>query len=136
MELDIDILADCLGDHNTASSEMLLTDLPNSGLLSPSGAVNYAREMADTAEVLLSNMAEPNQAGDVITKLEDIFESLADCLLDEKKELTIRLKPRARRTANEDSRSSSQGRRAGERSITFPSKSPQEAWRFSESQYI
>ena len=81
-----------------------------------------------------TRMRPSNQAGAVISKIEDIFESIADCLLDEKKELVIRLKTRGKPgthihdllTSTIKSLPTSEAR-----TIKFPSKSPQEAWKFS-----
>jgi hypothetical protein len=80
---------------------------------------------------------DPSQVGVVITKIEDIFESITGCILDEGKELVIPLKSRPKKKkkkiANRDDGTQvNEGVSTEARSITFPSKSPQEAWKFSE----
>ena len=85
-----------------------------------------------TAGVISTGL--PNEAGAVISKIEDIFDSITSCLLDEKKELSIRLKTRGKPGTREydhftgtvKSLPSSEARM-----IKFPSNSPQEAWKFS-----
>lgn len=75
-----------------------------------------------------------NQAGVVISKIEVILEAMVDCIIKEKKELTIHLKRRGQPSL-EDSGSAMKGNRRLRRSkigkISFPSKNPQEAWKFS-----
>ncbi|EPE33517.1 DNA topoisomerase IV, alpha subunit [Glarea lozoyensis ATCC 20868] len=73
----------------------------------------------------------PNTAGSVITKLEDIFESITDCLLEKNKELTICLKTRPPKVTQEDETGNRKRLMSGVRKITFPSRNPKEAWKFS-----
>ncbi|EHK97930.1 putative Meiotic recombination protein rec12 [Glarea lozoyensis 74030] len=73
----------------------------------------------------------PNTAGSVITKLEDIFESITDCLLEKNKELTICLKTRPPKVTQEDETGNRKRLMSGVRKITFPSRNPKEAWKFT-----
>lgn len=124
----------------------LLSTLPNSPLTSssPNGHGHSARQKeGSSAPKFPLPVVRTNHAGVVISKIEDIFESIADCMLGEKKELTIKLKSRTRREEmtgeNQDENQTSDETSARKkrpkdlfRNITFPSKSPQEAWKFSE----
>jgi hypothetical protein len=67
------------------------------------------------------------QTGLAITRIEELIEAMADCILGKRNKLTIKLKSRASRGANptEDSK-------RNHRSVSFPSTSPREAWKFSE----
>ncbi|KAH8805768.1 Spo11/DNA topoisomerase VI subunit A [Xylogone sp. PMI_703] len=66
----------------------------------------------------------PIRAGEAISKIEDIFESIADSINDGKRPLAIHLKSRPRGTREVSDVINA-------RKINFPSKSPQEAWRFT-----
>lgn len=75
-----------------------------------------------------------HQVGAVINKIEDIFEGIADCILDEGKELVIPFKSRPKKKTTTDRDGSSQinrGLNSEAEKVVFPSKSPQEAWKFS-----
>jgi len=97
----------------------LLSNLPRRELTHDSRADPESRE-----ESTFITRPNPNQAGAVISKIEDIFESVADSILHEKKELVIQLKTRKRtKKQNPDSLPDT-------KLIRFPSKSPQEAWKF------
>lgn len=123
--MDLDILSDILSDQPVLTGS-LLSNLPNRVLISDaSGSKDHPHGIAD------SQSWKSSQAGAVISKIEDVFESIADCVLEEKKEMVIRLKMRKR--------SGSKAPTAGEsfendqtRAVKFPSKNPQEAWKFSE----
>jgi meiotic recombination protein SPO11 len=68
----------------------------------------------------------------VIAKIESIFSSFADCLLQDKGKLVIPFKIRPRgplNTVNLDPKVSQETKM---RDISFPGSSPQEAWRFSD----
>jgi meiotic recombination protein SPO11 len=75
------------------------------------------------------NAGNPNQAGYVISKIEDIFESIADSILNQKQELVIHLRTR-RKPGPQNS--PAQVRPVKTYEVRFPSKSSQEAWKFSE----
>jgi hypothetical protein len=74
------------------------------------------------------------QAGHVISIIEDILESMVDCLLDTQKQLIIRLKTRpkskTRPTRVERNEAYSPSRPEG-KTICFPGKTQHEAWKFS-----
>jgi len=76
-----------------------------------------------------------NQTGAVIAKIENIFESITDSILNEKKELMIPLKTRPRRAVDRDDRSNNGNvsTKTSMRNITFPTNNLREAWRFSNS---
>lgn len=73
-----------------------------------------------------------SQTGAVIAKIEKIFESIADSLLNEQNSLIIPLKTRPRTKPARDKGSPEDSTRSGIRNITFPNKSAREAWKFSE----
>lgn len=120
MDLDIfpGILADRPPDLLTNSSDRRLTDGGNAS----------AEAVSRTG-----NTENPNHAGAVITKIEDIFDSIADSILDEKKELVIQLKARSRlgiQARDPLAETIKSLPKSEPRTIKFPSKSPQEAWKF------
>ena len=70
----------------------------------------------------------------VIAKIEDIFEAVADCILNCEKHLTIQLRPRQRNLSSdvfEYSRSDVTSEQAM-RTVKFPSRSVAEARRFGK----
>ena len=133
--MDFDLLSGFLSDHEANTSRPLLSNLQDSRRLTPEQiAEDPALEDGDSNE-LNDWTPDPNQRVLVITKIEDIFESIADCILDEGKELVIPLKsrPRNKIVANKDDPTKiSSSTSADSRKITFPSKSPREAWKFSK----
>lgn len=73
------------------------------------------------------------QAGAVITKIEDIFESLIDCITNEKKCLVLRLKSRGkpgRRALDSATGAIINTENMEAKEITFPGKTQKEAWKF------
>ncbi|RKF57914.1 Meiotic recombination protein SPO11 [Golovinomyces cichoracearum] len=71
-----------------------------------------------------------SQAGLVITKIEHIFETIADCILEKKKELVIQLKTKSKaKETNENLNIGIPEEKI--RNVTFPSRKPREAWRFA-----
>lgn len=74
-----------------------------------------------------------NQAGAVIAKIENIFESITDSILNKRNQLTIPLKVRSRSRVPRDKERKGRNPKPGVRNITFPNKNPKEAWRFSKS---
>jgi meiotic recombination protein SPO11 len=124
--MDFDLLSGFINANDTGSSPQLLYNLQDKGKLTP-------EQLAENDCILESG--DSNQRGAVITKIEDIFESIADCILDEGKELVIPLKtrPKNKNIASQDGPTKvNRTVNAEARNITFPSKSPQEAWKFSE----
>jgi meiotic recombination protein SPO11 len=135
--MDFDIIWKHLDGSDIASSDQLLSNLQDSGTLTheQAGGNNTALENAILNESgAITRPVDRNQAGAVINKIEDIFESITDCILDEGKELVIPLKsrPKNKTIANKDDPARVNRRPMPEtRNITFPSRSPQEAWKFS-----
>jgi meiotic recombination protein SPO11 len=130
--MDFDLLSVFLGDPVTGTSPQLLSNLQDRERLTHE---QHSEDSALEREYIDYKPSDPNQVGAVITKIEDIFESIADCILEEGKELVIPLKtrPRKKNIANDDgSTQVNKGSSVEARSITFPSKSPQEAWKFSK----
>jgi len=123
--MDTDLVSELLTNSEPSTGD-LLSNLPHRELTHDSRANLERRE--DFSFIARPN---PNQAGAVIARIEDIFESIADSILHEKKELIIRLRTR-RRTKNHNlDPSNSAVRNASDtKLIRFPSKSPQEAWKF------
>lgn len=64
-------------------------------------------------------------------KIENIFESIVECVMGDKKELVIQLKTRSKKTKDsEEDVNMELWRKSDIRRIKFPSKCPREAWRF------
>ncbi|RDL38681.1 uncharacterized protein BP5553_03021 [Venustampulla echinocandica] len=75
-----------------------------------------------------------NQPGAVISRIEDVFEAMTDCIIGEKNELVIQLKSRSRTKPQADDSGATAAKKQSNlelRAITFPSRSPQEAWKFT-----
>lgn len=126
--MDQDILSEILSNYHPPLTGSLLSNLPPRQ--THNGHDSAIQSLQPSTNVKLSN---PNQAGAVISKIEDIFESIADCILDEKKEMTIRLKTRKRKGNQVHDAESGAIKSVSdekERSVRFPSRSPQEAWKF------
>ncbi len=129
--MDPELLSDLLGD--ISSEAQLLSDLQTPRLTIEDDHLAIFRPQ-HSGEAQPSRIVS-NQTGAVITKIERIFESITDCILEEKKEISIELKTRPRSKEKLDSNQSGslRGKRKPEvRAVTFPSKSPQEAWKFSK----
>lgn len=131
--MDFDLLSGFLDDHQDSTSPKLLSNLQSRGRLTHEQIAevpSLAHDVLDGS----SRAPDSDQVGAVINKIEDIFEAIADCMLAEGKELVIPFKsrPKKKRTTNQDG--SSQINRSlnpeGQK-VVFPSKSPQEAWKFS-----
>ncbi|KAL3423097.1 type IIB DNA topoisomerase [Phlyctema vagabunda] len=86
---------------------------------------------AMASDILPISYGFSNDAGTVVTKIEDIFEAMADCLIGRKKELVIHLKSRPRSVVKGSDTSSQEASTPQLRAITYPSRSPQEAWKFT-----
>ncbi|KAI0996799.1 hypothetical protein K3495_g11384 [Podosphaera aphanis] len=70
-----------------------------------------------------------NHAGAMISKIEAIFESMLDCLIEEKHEMVIRLKRRPKVRYGPHGTNAQPGK---VREVCFPSRNSKEAWMFSE----
>jgi len=122
-----------------ADSRTLLPHLPSSSRLTPDAATGHSHPPSQKSGLSLSLLqsAKTNHPGVVISKLEDIFEAMADCILNEEKELSIQLKRKAKKSDRDENKSVDEpvprGNQVQERfmNVTFPSKSPHEAWKFS-----
>jgi meiotic recombination protein SPO11 len=137
--MDLDILSEILADRHPALHSDLLSNLPNRPLIHNRPDANHDGPDAD-AEAIDSpaeslNPLSLNQAGAVISKIEDIFESIADSIINQKEELVIQLKTR-RKPGNQVYDNASGVLKSLHddemRAIRFPSKTPQEAWKFSK----
>ncbi len=131
--MDLDPLSGFLDDHQDSTSTQLLSNLQSRGRLTHE---QIAEVPSLAHDVLGGSPRAPdlNQVGAVINKIEDIFEAIADCMLDEGKELVIPFKsrPKKKTTTNQDGSSQINGSLISEaQKVIFPSKSPQEAWKFS-----
>ncbi|KFZ04244.1 hypothetical protein V502_10298 [Pseudogymnoascus sp. VKM F-4520 (FW-2644)] len=74
------------------------------------------------------------QAGAVINKIEDIFESLLDCITNEKKCLVLRIKSRGKNGRQTLDAATGAIKNIGNvetKEITFPGKTQKEAWKFA-----
>jgi hypothetical protein len=131
--MDFDLLSGFLDDHQDRTYPQLLSNLQSRGRLTHEQIAevpSLAHEVLDGS----SKAPNPNQPGAVINKIEDIFEAIADCILDEGKELVIPFKSRPKKKTVTNIDGSSQINRsldAEARKIVFPSKSQQEVWKFS-----
>ena len=128
--MDTDLLADVLSEERPALSGNLLSHLPDRPLTNHEAAAQVSSSISYTP-----GLANPNQAGEVVSKIEAIFEKIAGCILEEKKELVIKLKTRGKqgaKTRNVDTGIIKSLPDDTMREVKFPSKSPKEAWRFSE----
>ncbi|CZT50385.1 related to MEIOTIC RECOMBINATION PROTEIN REC12 [Rhynchosporium secalis] len=115
----------------------LLSNLPQSTLIQ---ADITSEDKSSTEPVRVTRKDNSNQVGAVISKIEDIFESFADCILEQRKELVIELKSRskprvkldheeAEKAKAEEDEEVQMGRRTTR--ITFPSRNQREAWKFT-----
>lgn len=75
------------------------------------------------------------QAGAVITKIEDIFESLLDCIKNEKKSFVLHIKSRPKNGSHTLDSATGAIRNTGNvetKEIRFPGKTQSEAWKFGK----
>jgi hypothetical protein len=138
--MDLDIPSELTEESST--STQLLRNSPDSRLTSRSTPFNGDNEKGNSGSILeLVNPGaarddhfEPRppspslyQTGLAITRIEELIEAMADCILGKRNKLTIKLKSRASRGAN-----STEDFKRNTRSVNFPSTSPREAWKFGE----
>lgn len=137
--MDFDLLSDYL--HNGSPSRggrgILLSDLPRR-LADEARATDdqWSGQGEFNSQVTITRATPSNQVGTVISKIESIFESIADCMLDEKKELVIELKSRYKPEPKPEADSDvvpAVSKKSMK--ITFPSKNPRGAWKFSEFEW-
>ncbi|KAK2623907.1 hypothetical protein QTJ16_006541 [Diplocarpon rosae] len=128
--MDLDLLAGYL--HTSSPSRgaggTLLSNLTPRRLTSEADE-NTLVAGPSNPRIQITRVSNSNQLGLVISKMEKLFESITDCILDEKKELVIQLKSRPKRKQNLEENY----REVPEKStkITFPSKNAREAWKFT-----
>ena len=125
--MDIDLLADIFSDGQPALFDDLLSCLPGGTITNDDSA---------TASISTSDPVKNIQAGAVVSKIEDVFEEVAGCILDEKKKITIKLKTRGKQSATARDTITGAIRSLPDeetKTVQFPSRSSKEAWRFSES---
>ncbi|KIN01593.1 hypothetical protein OIDMADRAFT_160910 [Oidiodendron maius Zn] len=115
--MDFDLLSDILNGPPPDLGEDLLQNLPHCPL---------TRDFEGAANELPENS---NQAGAVISKIEDIFHSIADSILHQKQELVIHM--RSRQKVGNQNIGTQNGAVKRLYKVRFPSKSPQEAWKFA-----
>jgi hypothetical protein len=126
--MDVDLLADILNDGQPVLSGNLLSHL--------SDRILTLDETAPAPISSLSRTVNSSQPGAVVSKIEDVFERLAGCILDEKMKISIQLKTRGKQSAiGRDSTTGTIKSLPDEkmRTVEFPSKSAKEAWKFSRS---
>ena len=119
--MDFDLLAEVLNEEQSGD---LLSHLPD-------GTLNIDETPAESP--LTANSPQP---GAVVSKIEAIFETVAGCILDEKKKIFIKLKTRGKQsnTARDAITGTIKSLPDEEtKMVQFPSKSPKEAWKFSNS---
>jgi meiotic recombination protein SPO11 len=130
--MDMDLFSDLLTDHQPLTGS-LLSNLPRRELTHGNDGIVDQRGEA-------TNIRNPtaHEPGAVISKIEDMFESIGTSILHKEKEMVIRLKTREKpRTEESDSTDGGAKRRLGETTaIRFPSKNQREAWKFSKSEQI
>lgn len=128
--MDLDLLSGYLQDDppGTGSPGTLLSDSTHSTLTPADNISDYGNS---DALVQVRRNINLNQVGAVISKIEDIFESIADCILEDGKELVIELKSRSKSKAKVED-DGGDGTRRRTIKITFPSRNQREAWKFSK----
>ena len=127
--MDVDLLVDILNEAPPALSGNLLSHLSDRSLTNNEPVAQVSNFIPICLEVI------PDRAGAVVTKIEDIFENVTGCILDEKKEMVIKLKTRCKQaTKSRDAHTGTIKSLPDDetRVVKFPSKSPKEAWKFSE----
>jgi hypothetical protein len=122
-----------------ADSRYLLSNSSSKGLTSMAqrGSGKPPDPSASNGFALLSSVVPKvnTQSGSVISKIEDILQQMVDCIIDEKKELVVHLRSRTR-SGNEildvASGATKNSATMEARTIRFPGRTAQEAWKFSK----
>lgn len=127
---------DCLA--NLSNSCFLLSDSSSSELMSSGQRPrNQLSDRARTSDFTAPSSFVPNvntQSGDIISKIEDILQHMVDCIIDEKKELVLNFKPRIKpgnKVFDATNGAIKCSTTMEARTIRFPGKTAQEAWKFS-----
>ncbi|KAH7330466.1 Spo11/DNA topoisomerase VI subunit A [Rhexocercosporidium sp. MPI-PUGE-AT-0058] len=128
--MDIELRSEYLQDGHppTGLQGSLLSNLPHSSSLTQADDI-FDDDNSDRSVQVKRNV-NPNQTGAVISKIEDIFESIADCILDGGKELVIELKSRSKSKAKSQENGDEEMTKRITK-ITFPSRNQKEAWKFT-----
>ncbi|KAM3068895.1 endodeoxyribonuclease [Clarireedia jacksonii] len=140
--MDLDQLSELTED--SSASTQLLRNLPNSRLTSRSTPLDSEDKIGNSGSILKldedfadlgavwDEHLEPTspspslyQTGLAITQIEELIEAMADCIIGKRSKLIINLKTRASRGSN-----SAQDFNRKTRSVSFPTASPKEAWKF------
>jgi meiotic recombination protein SPO11 len=136
--MDFDLLQDLLREPQEAQHGR-----KDNSLLSYSSSRLIQRQLDPpclTTHVQHIDISQPSQktnsqAGAIIAKLEDIFESLLDCIIDEKKGLVLHLKSRGKSIQQTLDPATGTIRNIGTaeaKEIGFPGKTQREAWKFGK----
>jgi meiotic recombination protein SPO11 len=135
--MDLDLFSNLLRDDPGPSSGSLLSNLPHRSPIDYSSISCNTSGHTSSSQPNIAYIPDLSQAGRVIAKIENIFESITDCILDQRKELVVSLRSRPKCKSKDSEESMPNLKSKPElKNITFPSKSPQEAWKFSESKMI
>lgn len=123
--------------HDASSNNSLLHNSPYTKLISQNQfGTSFPEDHTDSPHISQgARRSNTFQAGEVITKIEDIFESLLDCIINEKKCLVFHIKSRAKSGRQTLDAVNGAIRNAGNvetKEITFPGKTQKEAWKFGK----
>ena len=122
--MNSDLLPDIFNVGEPLLSDGLLSHLPKDTLI-----------INDTA-ASSSGLSSKSRPGAVVSKIENIFEKVTGCILDEKQRVSIKFRTRgkASMTAKDPITGIVKTLAKDEtKTVHFPSKSSKEAWKFSES---
>ncbi|KUJ17464.1 DNA topoisomerase IV, alpha subunit [Mollisia scopiformis] len=134
--MDIDLLSDTPEENQLLLLPNVLPHLPSTLITEePSEFLHENLLHTEISEPDVSALSVPaaDAHQSVITKIEVVFESIADCILSGRKELEIQLKSRTtwKETAVQNGVDGTRPKKSHLRKIKFPSKCPIEAWRFT-----
>lgn len=130
--MDIDPILDVLAENPSELEGDLLSNVPGK-LLTQNRSERELDHLDLRRESSNSNVnvCNPIQAGAVVSKVEDIFENIANAVLLQNSDVVIRLK--SRRNSTRQGSGTIVGHPKDEIEVRFPSRSPQEAWKFSKT---
>jgi len=125
MELDLPDLFNFHGEQALPTSRLLsnaVDKLTHDTVTHTDASINYSADL------------NQNQGQGVIFQIEDIFESIADSILNQESHLVIKLKTRYKPKKHVHNDTSGVIRSLpdvdGMKAIKFPSRKPHEAWKF------
>ncbi|KAF7868389.1 hypothetical protein EAF04_004921 [Stromatinia cepivora] len=152
--MDFDLIQDILKDASF-SSPQLLHILPSSRLISETRFIGHSDQQqlaishhaahsnntslstSPTSTPVKSEKFDPEnisvssyQTGSAISKIEEIYEAMTDCIIGRRKQFSFHLKSRnpSQKKATEDDKELPISR---SRVVQFPNASPREAWKFT-----